>query len=161
MAKYILEQIKIEGAMAELIGKTNAENVDVTYNGAATTLATALAGIVAEIAKLPDSAAVQAAVNARVDALVNGAPAAYDTLKEIADYITTHKDEAAALLSSLAGKVDKVEGKGLSTEDFTGALRSKLEAMVPVTQAEKGCLEREGGHRGGDRKRQWSDVQSG
>lgn len=137
MAKYILEQIKIEDALAELLCKTSGENVGVTYKGAATTLTAALAGIAAEVAGLPNAAAVTAAVNARVNALIDGAPAAYDTLKEIADYIAAHETEAAALLASIGNKVDKITGKGLSTNDFTAALKSKLEGLVSVTQAEK------------------------
>lgn len=137
MAKYILEQIKIENAMAELLSKTNGDNVMVVYNGAESTLTAALAGIITDIAGLPDAAAVTAVVNERVNALIDGAPAAYDTLKEIADYITTHGDEAAALTAALGNKVDKVSGKGLSTNDFTTALKTKLESMVGITQAEK------------------------
>lgn len=37
------------------------------------------------------------------------------------DYLTEHQD--------ISGKVDKVEGKGLSTEDFTTALKDKLESL--------------------------------
>lgn len=137
MAKYILEKIKIDGELAELLSSTNGENVQVTYNGGTTTLTSALASLVAEVAALPDNAAVASAVNERVNELINGAPAAYDTLKEIADYIAADKTAAAAVTSSLAGKVDKVSGKGLSTNDFTTALKDKLDSMAAVTQAEK------------------------
>ena len=36
----------------------------------------------------------------------------------------------------MANKVDKAPGKGLSTEDFTAALKSKLEALDPYTKAQ-------------------------
>jgi len=39
-------------------------------------------------------------------------------------------------LDSVANKVDKEQGKGLSTEDFTAALKAKLEALDPYTKAE-------------------------
>ena len=39
-------------------------------------------------------------------------------------------------LDSVANKVDKEAGKGLSTEDFTAALKAKLEALDPYTKAE-------------------------
>ena len=45
----------------------------------------------------------------------------------------------------VGGKVDKVEGKGLSTEDFTTALKAKLEAMEPVTAAEKAAWDAKAG----------------
>ena len=60
------------------------------------------------------------------DALIDGAPATYDTLKEISEWIATHQSEYAALIAAIAGKVDKVEGKGLSTEDYTTAEKTKL-----------------------------------
>lgn len=65
--------------------------------------------------------------------IVDSAPAAYDTLKEIADYITEDKTGAAAMAASIeanktaiAGKVDKEAGKGLSTEDYTTEEKEKL-----------------------------------
>lgn len=40
------------------------------------------------------------------------------------------------LQTALANKVDAVNGKGLSTEDFTAALKAKLEALDPYTKAQ-------------------------
>lgn len=58
------------------------------------------------------------------------APEAYDTLKEIADYIASDKKGAANLANRVSGlesgKVDKVEGKSLSTNDYTGEDKMKL-----------------------------------
>lgn len=135
--KYVLEKIKIENVLKELIAKSNGENVTVTYNGAETTLTAALASIYQSLTDLPTSDGVDAKISAAIDGLVDGAPAAYDTLKEISDYIATHKTAADALTAAIGGKVDKVEGKGLSTEDFTTALKTKLDAMASVTDAEK------------------------
>ena len=136
MAKYILEQIKIEGALAELLSKTNGENVTVTYNGAETTLTAALATIYTSLTDLPTGDGVDAKISAAIDGLVAGAPAAYDTLKEIADYIAAHKDVSDALSAAIENKVDKVTGKGLSTEDFTTALKSKLDSLPAITAAQ-------------------------
>lgn len=45
-------------------------------------------------------------------------------------YLTEHQSLAhLATKSELDGKVDKVTGKGLSTEDFTSALKAKLEEL--------------------------------
>ncbi len=136
MAKYILEQIKIEGALAELLTKTNGENVAVTYNGTETTLTAALAAIYTSLTELPTGDGVDAKIGAAIDALIGGAPAAYDTLKEIADYIAAHKEVSDALSAAIGGKVDKVTGKGLSTEDFTTALKSKLDSLPAITSAQ-------------------------
>ena len=75
---------------------------------------------------LPTTSAVNQAISDAIDELIDGAPATYDTLKEIADYLATHEDEYTALLSTVGGKVDKVEGKGLSTNDYTTAEKEKL-----------------------------------
>ena len=133
--KYILEMIKLEGELKELLVKSNGENVAVTYNGKDTTLAAALAEIFTSLTNLPTDAGVDAKINAAIDGLIGGAPETYDTLKEIADYISEHKDTADALTAAIGGKVDKVDGKGLSAEDFTTALKEKLENL-PETIAE-------------------------
>jgi hypothetical protein len=44
------------------------------------------------------------------------------------DYLTERQD--------ISGKVDKVEGKGLSTEDFTTALKDKLESLSNFDSSE-------------------------
>lgn len=136
MAKYILEQIMIDGLFVELLSKTNGENVAVTYNGAETNLTAALASIYTSLTDLPTGDGVDAKISAAIDALIGGAPAAYDTLKEIADYIAAHKEVSDALSAAIGGKVDKVAGKGLSTEDFTAALKSKLDALPAITSAQ-------------------------
>lgn len=69
-------------------------------------------------------------VSTQVTALIGGAPAAYDTLKEVADWIATDTTGTAALTTSVANKVDKVDGKGLSTNDFTTAEKTKLAGIT-------------------------------
>ena len=55
-------------------------------------------------------------VNERVDALINGASGTFDTLGEIETAVNK--------------KVDKVSGKGLSTNDFTNAYKTKLDSAL-------------------------------
>ena len=45
------------------------------------------------------------------------------------EYITEEELEAKGYITDISGKVDKVEGKQLSTEDFTTELKSKLESL--------------------------------
>jgi len=135
--KYVLEQIRLEGALQNLIAKSDGENVAVSYNGAAMTLASALAAIYSSVSALPTGETVDSKISMAIDALIGGAPETYDTLKKISDYISQHGEAAAALTSQIGQKVDKVEGKGLSTEDFTTALKTKLENMAEVTAEEK------------------------
>ncbi|WP_312715448.1 hypothetical protein [Corynebacterium flavescens] len=53
-----------------------------------------------------DGAAVQA-VTDRVNALLEGAPEAYDTLREVGEKLAAQDDVASALTSQIAGKADK------------------------------------------------------
>lgn len=55
-------------------------------------------------------------VNERVDGLINGASGTFDTLGEIE--------------TAVKNKVEKVEGKGLSTNDFTNAYKTKLDSAL-------------------------------
>lgn len=77
-----------------------------------------------------------------------------DTIQELFDYVSTHGDEAKAIIKDIAdlkalvgegtvddrilaatdGKVDKVEGMGLSSNDFTDSLLAKLEAIEEKAQ---------------------------
>lgn len=75
------------------------------------------------------NAAIQAVSN-KVDNLISDAPEAYDTLKEISDYISTHENEYEALLAISGNKVDKVTGKGLSTNDYTTTEKNKLAGIA-------------------------------
>ncbi|GEM_PF-6680515 len=56
-----------------------------------------------------------------------------NTYKELVDYAASHKGEAATMAGDIAelkaDKVDKVTGKGLSTEDYTTAEKEKLEDL--------------------------------
>lgn len=62
--------------------------------------------------------------------LVNGAPETMDTLKEVADAIAANDDVVKALNSAIGNKVDKVSGKGLSTNDYTTAEKNKLSGIA-------------------------------
>ncbi|MBP5580284.1 MAG: hypothetical protein J6X85_00570 [Ruminococcus sp.] len=106
----------VNGQVTELYPKTAANN---TFLQSGTDLETALTTI-------PTTETVEGLISDAIDALIDGAPATYDTLKEISDWIATHQDEYAALIAAIAGKVDKVEGKQLSTEDYTTAEKTKL-----------------------------------
>lgn len=88
----------------------------------------------AAIAALPTTASVNQLISAAIDALIAGAPGTYDTLKEIADYLTTHEDEYTALVQTVGGKVDKVSGKGLSTNDYTTTEKDKLADIAAGAQ---------------------------
>ena len=139
-SKKAIMKAKINNTIVELLVKSGVENIYLPDG--TTTLASKLSDIVSsintingEIAALPTSSDVSSAISAAIDDLIDGAPATYDTLKEIADWISTHTSEYEALIAGLATKVDKVEGKGLSTEDYTTAEKTKLAGIAEGANA--------------------------
>lgn len=112
----------IEGAICDLMVKTTTENV---VDSSGKTLAATLSEILTDIAKLP----TDSTVDARIKAIVGAAPEALDTLVEISKALNDDPNFATTVTNMLASKVDKVSGKQLSTNDFTTALKTKLEGL--------------------------------
>lgn len=141
MARNVMLQMMIEDALVDLMVQTGADNVIVDA-AKGETLATRLASIMAEIKTATDdkitATQVDNKISAAINALIDGAPETYDTLKEIAEYINSDKTAMETLNAAIGGKVDKVEGKGLSANDFTNALKTKLEGIATgATKVEK------------------------
>ena len=61
--------------------------------------------------------ATEAYVQGQIEALVDGAPEALDTLKELAAALGDNADFASTITQELAKKVDKVEGQRLITQE--------------------------------------------
>ena len=134
-------KMKVEGILKEIWLKSGATDI-VVDESTGETLATRLASIASDLESAVSGGVTTTQVNSMIstaiDDLINGAPAAYDTLKEIADYLATHQNEYTALVQTVGNKVDKVEGKGLSTNDFTTALMNKLNGIAEgATKVEK------------------------
>lgn len=134
--KAILKQIKLNGVLKDLLAMTTGDLATVTYNGSEMTLTNALATILTSLTALPTGENVDEKISAAIDGLIDGAPETYDTLKEIATYISENDDAMTALNSAIGTKVDKVTGKGLSAEDFTTALKTKLESLPTITASD-------------------------
>ena len=66
----------------------------------------------------------------KIAEVVGGSPEALDTLKELASALGDDPNFAATVAGQIGKKVDKVEGKGLSTEDYTTADKSKLAGIA-------------------------------
>ena len=66
-------------------------------------------------------------IDEKLSDLVNSAPETLDTLGEIASALEENEDVISALNSVVSNKVDKVAGKGLSTNDFTNEDKTNLE----------------------------------
>ena len=66
---------------------------------------------------------------AEVATLVNSAPEALNTLNELANALGDDPNFATTITNEIGKKVDKVEGKDLSTNDFTDAYKQKLDGL--------------------------------
>ncbi len=133
---FVLSKTMVGGEIRDIIAKATGKHTTVVWKETETTLDSALASIIAELSGQASGEAVDAKISAAIDELIGGAPETYDTLKEIADYIESHKDVVTALNEAIGNKVNKIDGKGLSAEDFTAALKAKLEAMPAITAAQ-------------------------
>ena len=75
-------------------------------------------------------------VDTAVANLVNSAPETLDTLGELATAIENNADVVEALNSAIGNKVDKVIGKGLSTNDYTNEDKNKLAGLSNYNDSE-------------------------
>jgi hypothetical protein len=69
---------------------------------------------------------VSQTIEAAIAALVNSAPSTLDTLNELAAALGDDPNFATTIVNSLGNKVDKVAGYGLSKNDLTDALVSSI-----------------------------------
>ena len=84
-------------------------------------------------------AIAEAKVKQAVDALVDGAPAAYDTLKEIGSWISTHEGAYDLLNKAVTGKADKattLAGYGITDASISadGTITLGAKSIKPITQ---------------------------
>lgn len=131
--KNVVLQMMIEGVLTDIMVQSGADNI-IVDSATNKTLATQLAEIAADIESAVAGGItptqVDEKISAAISALINDAPETYDTLKEIADYISTNDTAMDALNAAIGNKVDKEDGKGLSANDFTDALLAKLNAIA-------------------------------
>lgn len=82
-------------------------------------------------------------IDEKLSDLVNSAPETLDTLGEIAYALEENEDVISALNSVVSNKVDKVAGKGLSTNDFTNDDKTNLEenSLARHTHTNKSILD--------------------
>lgn len=78
---------------------------------------------------IKDTYSTKEYVTQKISELVNSAPETLDTLNELAAALNNDSNFATTVITQLGTKVDKVEGKQLSTEDFTAALKTSLESL--------------------------------
>lgn len=129
MAKYVLDKIKVQGELVDLIAKSNGDNVTVTYNGTEQTLTAALEAILADIKALPDGTEVDEKVAAAIEAL------------KLADTYETKGAAAQALIDAKAytdAEVAKATAAAQAAQDAAEAAQSTAdEAKTGVSALEE------------------------
>ncbi len=122
----------VESEIVELMVKTGVENV--YMEDGSTKLSEKLAEMATSLGETVTEETMNSAISTAIDNLIAGAPGTYDTLKEIADYIAAHEEVTTALNAAIGNKVDKVEGKDLSTNDYTTEEKNKLAGIAEGAQ---------------------------
>lgn len=79
--------------------------------------------------------ATESYVNAAVSGLIDSAPDALNTLNELAAALGDDANFATTVTTQLGGKVDKVDGKELSSNDYTDAEKTKLAGIADGANA--------------------------
>ena len=77
---------------------------------------------------------VKTYVDTKVAGLVDSAPETLDTLNELAAALGDDPNFATTIATQIGGKVDKVGGKGLSTNDYTNEDKAKLDGISEGAQ---------------------------
>lgn len=70
--------------------------------------------------------ATETYVDSKVAGIVGSAPETLDTLNELSAALGNDPNFATTIATQIGGKVDKVDGKGLSTNDYTTDEKNKL-----------------------------------
>lgn len=113
--KKVILYKQIEDVLYELMVQTSAENVKM---GDGRMLSAHLAEYL-----------TASEVEAKFAELIGTAPAALDTLGEIAEALRENRDLHDLVAEALTNKVSKEDGKGLSANDFTDELKQRLENL--------------------------------
>lgn len=71
----------------------------------------------------------QGDIDTAIANLVASSPSTLDTLNELASALGNDPNFATTISNQIGNKVDKIAGKGLSTNDFTTTLLNKLNAL--------------------------------
>ena len=132
-----MTQVKLGGFVRENIEAINNNFADVQLNKADKT------EIPVNVSQLTNDSGYQtaaqvnstvtSAVNTAITNLVDGAPDTLDTLNELAQALGDDANFSATVAAQIGNKVDKVEGMGLSHNDFTDTDKSKLDSLQNYT----------------------------
>lgn len=142
--KQVIFQEEIDGVLTDLMARTHVDNVIYEEGGKQIALSEKLASLIATVATKADSNNVTADIKTATDNLYNkimgitaedGAPVAeaYDTLKEVANYLTEHGSVVQGFTNDISGLKKSVED--LKT-GMTKVEKSDTNGNVKVDDAE-------------------------
>lgn len=97
------------------------------------TVQSVVTGVLNDLTNYVTQVDIDTTVNNAISNLVNGAPETLDTLYELAKVLDVDPNFATTITTELGKKVDKITGKGLSSNDFTDALLNKLNDLPTAT----------------------------
>ena len=117
-----------------------------TVNGKALTANITLSA--SDVGALPDTTvipsidglATETYVDNKVAGLVDSAPGTLDTLNELAAALGDDPNFATTVANQIGTKVDKEDGKGLSTNDYTDTDKAKLEGIATGAQVNQNAF---------------------
>ena len=89
----------------------------------------------AYIKNKPNNLATTNYVDTKVANLVDSAPETLDTLKELSTALGDDPNFATTIATQIGSKVDKVDGKGLSTNDLTDDLKANYDTAYSHSQS--------------------------
>lgn len=118
--KQVIFQEEIDGVLTDLMARTHVDNVIYEEGGKQIALSEKLASLIATVAAKADSDDVTADIKTATDNLYNkimgitaedGTPVAeaYDTLKEVANYLTEHGSVVQGFTNDISGLKKSVE----------------------------------------------------
>ena len=118
--KQVIFQEEIDGVLTDLMARTHVDNVIYEEGGKQIALSEKLASLIATVATKADSNNVTADIKTATDNLYNkimgitaedGAPVAeaYDTLKEVANYLSEHGSVVQGFTNDISGLKKSVE----------------------------------------------------
>ena len=118
--KQVIFQEEIDGVLTDLMARTHVDNVIYEEGGKQIALSEKLASLIATVATKADSNNVTADIKTATDNLYNkimgitaedGAPVAeaYDTLKEVANYLTEHGSVVQGFTNDISGLKKSIE----------------------------------------------------
>lgn len=129
-------RVKLEN----FVSKLNEVLKTVAYSENVTNALTAIAEQINSLSDEHDKDYVKLenSITQKIAELVGEAPETLDTLEKIANALGENKNDATKMLALIGKKVEKEDGKGLSTNDYTDEEKEKLENIKDLVRV--GCV---------------------